>query len=151
LRATSRAAYAICSQNRIAEAEALLATGLDQARACHDAESEAFMQNVLASVAYARGDPIAELQHNVEHLELSRQIEHHYFVASGLSNVGLAYLRFGALDLALCHFEDALQLLPTLGAAELMAHVVSCLARLANIQGDFDLAARHARTAIGIL
>lgn len=109
VKAQSTLATALCVLGKLDEAQALGLSALTRARALGDVDAEAECCISMSIVSSATGDGAANVAYLVKSMELAQHSSNRRRAIAGLSNVGAAYNRFGALDLARSHLLQALE------------------------------------------
>lgn len=109
VKAQATLATALCVLGQFDEAQALGLSALARARVLGDADMEAECCISMSIVSSTTGDGAANVAYLVRSLELARHSSNRRRAIAGLSNVGAAYNRFGALDLARSHLLQALE------------------------------------------
>jgi len=150
LRALQRLALARVDHGDALGGRALATQGLARAQALQLPALQLRFLNALGVCAERLGEAAENLRLNMQTRPLSRALGDLRSEAIDAANLGIGWLRFGALDAARAELEDGLHLSRLTGNRAVEGALHCPLATLALFEGDADRAAALARAGLRI-
>ena len=136
LRARHMQAIALYCLGDLEPARVIARAGIDTARALGERRLELRFINALAVIAARDTDLVGGYTHDVQAMQLCRELGNRADEAVCLSNLGNTMLGFGDFDTARNHLDEALRLARAVGARFVEPHVLRHLGLLALQRGE---------------
>ena len=150
LRAQQLLANALALLGDLVAAESLVQDGLAMARRLGRRYHEAVLLNTLSVIAGSRDDVVLAFETDRQLLPIARELGDARGLGITLGNLGLSWLKLGALDQAGQHLQEGLQLNQAVGDRLSESNQLCNLSQLALYRGDAGAALAHARAALEI-